>query len=396
MAPCGPSRCAPGVMFHNGDELTAEDVVASLERWRRVGPKGPALDELERFEIIDDHTLALHFSSPKGRFLLLLLGSDENKAVIMPKEVAEASPEGGTLSEVVGTGPYRFVEYREDQFVRLERFADYAARSDAPDYQTGNKVAYPDELLFWIVPEASTRVAGLEAGEYDIITNVPDAEFQRLEGTDGVVPVKNGPGVLLYMMFNHQHGPTADINFRRAVQAIVDAEQVVAAAVADPAFATVNPSFYPPESAYNTDACAALYNQVDADKAREYLAASNYAGEKVIVPDHRHLGQPRAHRTLHRRANAVDRHQRRDGEVRRADLGGQAPRSGCAQYLHLRRLLDRPVAVPPGVQRHFPGRRTWATTTTKPKRYSAAWPRRPTSTSVTLSAKRCSASSTTR
>ena len=102
----------PGVMFHNGDELTAEDVVASLERWRRVGPKGPALDELERFEIIDDHTLALHFSSPKGRFLLLLLGSDENKAVIMPKEVAEASPEGGTLSEVVGTGPYRFVEYR--------------------------------------------------------------------------------------------------------------------------------------------------------------------------------------------------------------------------------------------------------------------------------------------
>ena len=276
-------RLRTGVMFHNGDELMADDVVASLERWRRVGPKGPALDELEQFEIIDDHTLAMHFSSPKGRFLLLLLGSDENKAVIMPKEVAEASPEGGTLSEVVGTGPYRFVEYREDQYVRLERFADYSARDDAPNYQTGNKIAYPDELLFWIVPEASTRIAGLEAGEYDIISNVPDAEFQRLQGTDGVVPVKNGPGVLLYMMFNHQHGPTADLNFRRAVQAIVDAQKVVDAAMADPEFATVNPSFYPPESAYNTDACAELYNQVDADKAREYLAASNYDGEKVIV-----------------------------------------------------------------------------------------------------------------
>ena len=276
-------RLRPGVMFHNGDELMAEDVVASLQRWRRVGPKGPALDELERFEIIDDHTLAMHFSSPKGRFLLMLLGSDENKAVIMPKGVAEASPEGGTLSEVVGTGPYRFIEYREDQFVRLERFADYVARSDPPDYQTGNKVAYPDELMFWIVPEASTRVAGLEAGEYDIIIGVPDAEFQRLESVAGVVPVKNGPGVLLYMMFNHQYGPTADINFRRAVQAIVDAQQVVAAAVADPEFATVNPSFYPPESVYNNDACAELYNQVDADKARDYLAASNYAGEKVII-----------------------------------------------------------------------------------------------------------------
>ena len=213
----------------------------------------------------------------------MLMGSDENKAVIMPKEVAEASPDAGTLSEVVGTGPYSFVEYREDQFVRLERFADYVARSDAPNYQTGNKIAYPDELLFWIVPEASTRVAGLEAGEYDIIIQVPDAEYQRLQDTDGVVPVKNGPGVLLYMMFNHQHGPTADINFRRAVQAIVDAQQVVAAAVADPEFATVNPSFYPQESAYNNDACADLYNQVDADKARAHLAASDYAGEKVII-----------------------------------------------------------------------------------------------------------------
>ena len=238
--------------------------------------------------------------------------------------------------------------------MRLERFADYAARSDAPDYQTGNKVAYPDELLFWIVPEASTRVAGLEAGEYDIITNVPDAEFQRLEGTDGVVPVKNGPGVLLYMMFNHQHGPTADINFRRAVQAIVDAEQVVAAAVADPAFATVNPSFYPPESAYNTDACAALYNQVDADKAREYLAASNYAGEKVIVQT---IGTSASHvRTGLSIAEQMQSIGINAEMVKYdvPDLGGQAPRSGCAQYLHLRRLLDRPVAVPPGVQRHFP------------------------------------------
>ena len=82
----------------------------------------------------------------------------------MPKEVAEASPEGGTLSEVVGPARTGFVEYREDQHVRLQRFADYTARDDAPNYQTGNKIAYPDELLFWIVPEASTRVAGLEAG----------------------------------------------------------------------------------------------------------------------------------------------------------------------------------------------------------------------------------------
>ena len=49
-------------------------------------------------------------------------------------------------------------------------------------------------------------------------------------------------------------------------------------------FADVDPSFYPPESVYNTDACsAALYNQVDSAKAKQYLADSNYQGEKVII-----------------------------------------------------------------------------------------------------------------
>ena len=70
-----------------------------------------------------------------------------------------------------GVARYRFAEYREDQYVRLQRFADYTARDDAPNYQTGNKIAYPDELLFRIVPEASTRVAGLEAREYLAASN---------------------------------------------------------------------------------------------------------------------------------------------------------------------------------------------------------------------------------
>jgi len=272
-----------GVKFHNGDVLTSADVMASLERWRTVGPKGNGLATLTSMDLPDDLTVVMNFSEPMGRFLLLLLGSDENKAVIMPKSIAEASTTPGQLTEVVGTGPYRFVEYKEDQYARLARFDDYVPRSDPPNYQTGQKVANLDEIIFWIVPEATTRIAGLEAGEYDVIADVPDGEAIRIGENTDLDAVKNGPGVLLYMMFNHKVGPTSKLEIRKAIQSIIDPSEISAVAVSNPQFALTNPSIYAPESAYNTDAGSDLYTPGDLAKAKEYLSAANYNGERITI-----------------------------------------------------------------------------------------------------------------
>ena len=269
-----------GVKFHNGDTLDSSDVKASLERWRTVGPKGAGLASLASIDTPDANTVVLSFNDPMGQFLLLLLGSDENKAVIMPKEIAEASTTPGQLTGVVGTGPYRFVEYQEDQFARLARFDDYVARTDEPNYQAGKKITNLDEVIFWIVPEASTRVAGLESGEYDLITEVSDSEAARLEEADGVDPIKNGPGVLQYMMFNHKQGITSDLNFRKAMQAMVDPAEIAAVVVSDPSFSLTNPSIYAPESAYNTDAGYELGN---LEAAKGYLDAAGYNGEPISI-----------------------------------------------------------------------------------------------------------------
>jgi peptide/nickel transport system substrate-binding protein len=276
-------RLRQGVRFHDGTELGSNDVVASLERWTRIGPKGSALAGVERYEIVDDYTVTLHFGEPVGRSLLLSLGSDENKAVIMPEEIAEASQTAGVLTAVIGTGPYRFVEYRDDQYLKLVRFDEYSARSDAPNYQGGRKVAHLDEIIFWIVPEDSTRVAGLEAGDFDVITDVPDSEYVRLAAAPTLDPVKNGPGLLAYMMFNHKRGPTSNIEIRRAIQAAIDTDELSAAAVSNPEFTISNPSFFPPESAYNTDVRSELYNQGDPERARAILADFGYAGEEVVI-----------------------------------------------------------------------------------------------------------------
>jgi peptide/nickel transport system substrate-binding protein len=276
-------KLRPGVKFHNGSELTSSDVKASLERWRTVGPKGSGLGTLTSIETPDDLTVVMTFGEPMGRYLLLLLGSDENKAVIMPKSIAEASTTPGKLTEVVGTGPYRFVEYKEDQYARLARFEEYVAREDAPNYQTGQKVANLDEIIFWIVPEATTRVAGLESGEFDVIADVPDGEAIRIEENANLDAVKNGPGVLLYMMFNHKQGPTSDINIRKAIQSLIDPAEISAVAVSNSEFALTNSSIYAPESAYNTDAGSDLFSPGDIAKAKEYLTAANYDGELITI-----------------------------------------------------------------------------------------------------------------
>ncbi len=270
-----------GVKFHNGRELNADDVKSSLERWRRVSPRGVMLNHLREIVIADKHTVRMFFDQPIGRFLLLILAADESKAVIMPKEIADSSPQGGALTEIVGTGPYQFEEYRTEQYLKLKRFEDYVSRSDPPDYQSGKKEAYFDRILFWIVPEASTRVAGLERSEYDIVTRLPDAEYNRLQRIEDVDPIITVPALLDYLIFNHRKGLFTDINMRRAVQSVVDVEEVSRCMMASEEFWTLNPSIYPPESPYNTDEASQYYNQNDPGKAKEFLQKAGYAGEAV-------------------------------------------------------------------------------------------------------------------
>ena len=269
------------ITFHNGKVLTSEDVKVSLERWQRVSPRGVMLKDLREIEIISVDSVRFHFDNPMGRFLLLILAADESKAVIMPKEIAEASPQSGALTDIIGTGTYEFAEYRIEEYVKLVRFEEFTPRNDPPNYQSGKKVAYFDEIYFWIVPEAATRVAGLERGEYDIVTRLPDSEYKRLQLSEDVEPIINLPAHLDYLIFNHKSGLFADINMRRAVQSLINVEEINRSMVASEEFWILNPSIYPPESRYNTNEASQYYDQRNLGKAKDFLQKAGYKGEAV-------------------------------------------------------------------------------------------------------------------
>jgi len=111
-----------GRLFHNGREMVAEDVKYSLERFMKVNPRRDLLKNVERIEAVDKYTIRLHMKEPDVS-VLFGLGGLSPVIGIVPKE--EVEKQGGTFKHPVGTGPFKFVEWKPDRYVLLERFDAY-------------------------------------------------------------------------------------------------------------------------------------------------------------------------------------------------------------------------------------------------------------------------------
>ena len=150
-----------GVKFHNGKEMTSDDVVASLKRWMDMAPRGKAVaKEIKSLEAKGPNTIVITLNRPYAP-LLAHLALPYGFAAIMAKD-SIATP----LTQFVGTGPYMFKERKPDQYVQLVRFDGYSARSEPASGYAGKREALLDELRFVPVPNANTRVEGSLSGQY--------------------------------------------------------------------------------------------------------------------------------------------------------------------------------------------------------------------------------------
>ena len=118
------SNFVEGVKFHNGEEMTADDVVASMNRWLEVSAKANTLIGGSTFEKVDDYTVTLKANQASSD-IIMILASPIQFAAIYPAEVVESATADG-IDEYIGTGPYKVAEWKQDQYVKLEENADYA------------------------------------------------------------------------------------------------------------------------------------------------------------------------------------------------------------------------------------------------------------------------------
>lgn len=112
-----------GVKFHNGDEMLGEDVIASMERWVEKSSVTGSMFEGATWEADGDYTVVLQLESPSV-FVLDTMASQKMAAAIMPKEIVEEADADG-VKEYIGTGPYKFVDWKQDQYIHFTKNEDY-------------------------------------------------------------------------------------------------------------------------------------------------------------------------------------------------------------------------------------------------------------------------------
>lgn len=269
-----------GVPFHNGDEMTSADVVASLDRWKNLSPLGQLLyNSVDEVVAVDDYTIEFNMTSPVGTVPQLLARGGQG-AAIYPASVVEASGDD-FVDEYIGTGPYQFSEFQADRFLRLTRFDDYVGPDSPHSGYSGQKIAYLDELEFIPVPDDAARVAGFRSGEYHYVEEVVADQIDQLRDDPSLVvdllPIRSHG----YIGLNHASGVFADLQTRKAFQAAMDVYPHGLASHGEGYFEVGGPTIMLPITVWNSDEGADLYNMADVELARQLLEESDYDGEPV-------------------------------------------------------------------------------------------------------------------
>ena len=274
-------RLRRGVKFHSGRDLTAEDVVLSLKRWGKLATPGKAIwKNVEGIEAKDAATVVIYLKEPSA-VLLMGLARPNNGAVIYPKEVMAAAGDAA-IKDNIGTGPYRFLEHKPDRHIRLTRFKEYSARSEAPNFFGGKRIAYLDEIRFIPVPDVAVRLAGAQSGEYHFAQQIKTDQYERIKNAPGLVMSVVKPTGWSTAVLNHKQGIMTDKRIRQAVQAALDMEPIMAAGFGDKAFYRVDPGLMHLEQPqWHSKAGGEYYNQKNPEKAKKLLKEAGYAGQPV-------------------------------------------------------------------------------------------------------------------
>ena len=266
------------IKFHNGDPLTAEDVKFSIALMTsedsvasyktKVTASIPSPDAIT---VVSPTELAITAVKPSGFLNWDLSDIQGVEGLIQPKNYTESVGNDAFAKSPVGSGPYKWVDQRKGDFMELEAVENHW-RDGAPVYET---------VIFRIIPEESTRIAALKAGEVDVIS-VSRERAPQLK-SDGLNIFSKNEASVLGLYFHEQWRDDSvwkDINVRKAFNLAINRAEIcefIFAGECSPA------AVYPwPDIAPGVDTALEPYSY-DPEEAKRLLDASNYNGEEVAI-----------------------------------------------------------------------------------------------------------------
>jgi peptide/nickel transport system substrate-binding protein len=276
-----------GLVFHDNTPVLGRDVVASLQRWWANDAFGQALaaatDELSA---PSDKTVQFRL---KHRFDLLpqaLAHPTNLVAAIMPERLARTPPDT-RLTEIVGSGPFRYVAAERVAGARnvYAKFERYNPRPNgSPSFCAGPRIAYFDRVEWLTTPDPATQVAALQSGEVDWVEQPLMDLVGSLRRNEALkVEVAETKGLIGFLRFNQLFPPFDNPAIRRAVLSAVNQKDFMDAVVGNNASYDAKTGFFTPGTPMASDAgMQALAGPHDPAAIKAALEKAGYQGEKIV------------------------------------------------------------------------------------------------------------------
>jgi len=276
-----------GLKFHDNTPVRSIDCAVSIQRWARRDPLGQLLAQIvEQWVTSDDKVLELRLTRPFPLLLDALAKPDALVPYIMPERIARTDAMK-SITEVVGSGPYRFLA---DEFVAGARVAyarndAYVPRTEAPNWASGGKMAHYPRVEWNVIPDAATAALAMQRGEADWWERPLNDLLPVLAKNPALSSQISDPsGRTSVMRLNCLQAPFNDVRIRRAVLMAVNQEDYMRAANGDdPALWRVCKSLFACGTPYSDEAAGQQLMRGDAKAARAMLAEAGYAGQKVVI-----------------------------------------------------------------------------------------------------------------
>src|SRR5882757_9850335 len=276
-----------GLKWHDGAPVTAEDCVASLQRWGKVDGMGQKLmDFTASLEATDAKTITLKLKEPYGLVLESIGKPSSRVAFMMPKRLAETPPDK-PIPEQIGSGPFKFVQAEFQPGVKAvyEKNKDYVPRKEPASWTSGGKVVKVDRVEWITMADAQTAVNALQSGDIDFIEN-PAWDILPVLAADKslVVHTLSPLGFQTLGRMNFLYPPFDNVKVRRAAFLAMNQKPVLDALVGNPEYYKVCGAIFGCNTPLATDAGSETLVKGDGmAEAKKALAESGYDGTPVVV-----------------------------------------------------------------------------------------------------------------
>jgi len=247
------------VKFHNGETLTADDVVFTIQRATEKPSSASifAAFDAENTKKVDDLTVDVVTKEPFAAVFNYLTST---RGGIVCKKAVEEMGDDAFGRSPVGTGPFMFDNWVSGTDITLKRFDDY----------WGEKPAY-STLVLKFITETANRALEIEAGNADIVLDPATDDLDRLASTDGIQVVSGSSYGMSYIGFSQDDEVVGDARVREALSLALDLDTMVESVYGE--YASVAESVMPNTILYYTSQGEHEYN---VEKAKELLAEAGY------------------------------------------------------------------------------------------------------------------------